>query len=341
MSTQEINRVEAEVQEWREREERFLKNFHFDMSTNKALLRKQSRDYDRIIVKYRNTKDPEERLTLLALKQERKHIEKQAYPNRFVRAFRQLFIDPIERHLFEQDNKRLEQANQQNILRQLRQLSMSEHYPEVEKRMKNGEREFSVPVSYQINEYERMDHDLVFKRNNFGEYNLISNKVRLQNETNSAMSRQQTFELSDGTTVNAKEIYNLLKGRAVQKDGKWIKFDLNDRDTKGNYRVKEFPKSYGFSVEGSLKELPIEEMKNKTSKDKILDDLKKGERTKVSIGGKKYYAETDPQFKTVNLFDENSQKISKSELLGKKSAQEKRINQDFKNRVTRTVGVRI
>lgn len=340
MGTENNNRVEAEVMNWRQKEDRFQKIFSFDMSSNKGLRREQLREYDRIAVKYRNTKDPDERLTLMALKQERRHIEKKAYTNRFVRIFRKIFINPIRRFRMAQENKKMEQSNRENISRQLRRMGMGEHTQKVEKRMKNGEKEFTVPVSYQVNANERMDHNLVIKQNSAGEYKMESNNVRLKNETDPKMNRQQTFKFNNGMTTNTEENYNLMHGRAVHKNGKWVKLDLNDKDTEGNYRVKEFNQSYGYDVEKSLKELPIKEMNNKQEREKLIADLKNGKQSQVTIGNKKYNVEANPQFKTVNIYDENSQKMSKAEVQGKKSMKEHLAQDDFKTKVAKKNGIK-
>ncbi len=341
MSTEHNNRVEAEVMRWRQREERFRNTFSAEMSSNKGLRRKQLEEYNRIAVKYRNTKDPDERIALAVLKHERKHIEKQAYTNRFIRTFRKVFVNPIKRYFLAREQKRLEQSNQRNIWLQLQQMGMSEHYAKVVKKMKTGELEFSVPVSHQINEKERMDHMLSFKQKNSGEYVLDSNQVGLNNEADSKMNRQQIFRLDEGTAVNAEESYNLLNGRAVQKDGKWIKLDLNDKDTKGNYQIREFNQSYGYDVEKSLEGLNIKEMKNQTERDKLVADLKRGKRCQVVIGNRKYEVEANPQFRTVNIYDENSQRVSNAEVQGKRTMKEHLAQDDFKPKVAKRNGVRV
>lgn len=341
MENQKSNRVELAVQEWKEKENRFKKIFSFDMSSNKALLREKLRDYKQIGIRFRDTSDPDERLALIALKQERKHIEKRAYPNRFIRLFRKVFVNPIRNFMIRRQQKQLQLNNHLSVSDQLRSVGMSEHMDTVAKRMGNGERKFSVPVSYYINEDKRIDNNLLFEQNGLGEYKLVSNNVRLNNETSPNLNRQQTFKLEDGMNVDAVQSYNLLEGRSVNKDGKWITLDLNDKDTDGNFRVKEFPQYYGYEVQKALGEFPISEMKSAPERNKLIQDLKDGKRREVTINDRKYFVEANPQFRTINIYDEKSQRLSQSELQGKKTLAQHQSQKHVASKTRRRNGARV
>lgn len=319
MENEKNNRVEAALLIWKEKEDRFKKIFSFDMSSNKALLREKLRDFKEIGIRFRDTTDPEERLTLIALKQERRQIERRAYPNRFIRLFRKVFVNPIRNFMIRRQQKQLQLNNHLSVSDQLRSVGMSEHMSTVAKRMRNGESEFSVPVSYYINEDKRVENNLFFEQNGLGEYKLVSNNVRLKNELAPDLSRQQNFRLEDGMRVDAVQSYNLLEGRSVHKDGKWITLDLNDKDNDGNFRIKEFPQAYGYDVQKALSELPISEMKSGPERNKLVQDLKDGKRREVIINDRKCFVEANPQFRTINIYDEKSQRLSQAELQGKKT----------------------
>jgi len=78
MNNSLVNRVEAELNQWRSREERFSKLFSFSLSNNRALLKEKLDYYDRIAAKYKGTQDLDERFALRVLRQERNRIEKAA-----------------------------------------------------------------------------------------------------------------------------------------------------------------------------------------------------------------------------------------------------------------------
>lgn len=117
--------------------------------------------------------------------------------------------------------------------------------------------------------------------------------------------------------------YQLLKGRAIQKEDRWIQLDFNDKDAQGNYRVKEFHSSFGYDLLKVLQDLPIKELQEKDTANQLLDRLKQGSREAVSFlrDGRayRYYIEANPQFKSVNIYDEHSKKITLSMAMGNKT----------------------
>jgi len=113
MNNSLINRVEAELNQWRSREERLSKLFSFNLSTNKALLKEKLEYYDRIAAKYKGTQDLDERFALRMLRQERNRIEKQLYPNLLIRLLRRLLVAPVkEQIIIRQDNRKTEENSQ-------------------------------------------------------------------------------------------------------------------------------------------------------------------------------------------------------------------------------------
>lgn len=335
----ENNRVEAELLRLREKDERFNKIFSFEISTNKALQRERLRDYERIIAKFGNTLDPSERSTIRLLKSERRRLEKAGYPNRLVRWFKKIFINPVRRISLGRYYRKLEKANQVALFNQLNKIGLGEYYHKVEKVMKTGEGNFTIPISRHMKENEWMDHNLFFERNSSGEYNLVADKVRLIDESEPKKTSQQTFSVGDGTLVDEQEGYNLLNGRAVQKDGKWMMLDLNDRDTEGNYRIKEINSS--FDLEESLRNLKMKEWVDKALREKLVADVKKGNRPQVTIGNKRYFVDANPQFKKMNIYDSKSQRLSVAELQSKRAVNQRQTQNNVKTKVPKSGGLRM
>lgn len=67
-----------------------------------------------------------------------------------------------------------------------------------------------------------------------GQYQFEGYKTYLQNESKPEESRQQYFNMKDGQYVDTTQAYNLLAGRAIQKEGSWMQHDLNDKDPNDN-----------------------------------------------------------------------------------------------------------
>ena len=162
-----INRVETELNQWRSREERFSKLFSFSLSSNKALLKEKLQYYDHIAAKYKGTQDMDERFALRMLQQERSKIEKQLYPNPVIRLLRRLLVAPVkEQIVIRQDNRKTEQ-NSQSLYQQVQRAGFTNLAAKIDEQIKQGQQQFSLPVSYYINDKERLDHQLSFIKETF------------------------------------------------------------------------------------------------------------------------------------------------------------------------------
>ncbi len=319
-----INRVETALAQWRSREERFSKLFSFSLNTNRALLKEKLNYYDRIVAKYKGTHDLEERFALKFLKQERNLIEKNLYPDLVTRLIRRLVVVPVREQIaIKQDNKRAEE-NSQSLHQQVQRAGFNGLSAKIEEQIKEDQQQFSIPVSYYLNDKERLDHQLLFIKDQSGLPRFEGYKTTLYDESKPGEKRQQYFSARNGYEVNATEAYNLLAGRCVQKSDTWVKLDLNDKDQKGNFRIKEFHPEYGYDLERDLRQLPLVELLIKEDTERLTKDLKSGNR--VSVGfikdgkEKRYYIEANPQFKSLNIYDEHSRKISLNTALGNKTA---------------------
>ncbi len=319
------NRVEADLNRWRSREERFNKLFSFRLSSNKAMLKEKLEYFDRIAAKYRGTPNLEERFVLVMLREERRQMEKQIYPNLLARLLRKILITPAKRrNVIRQDNKKTRE-NSRALHQQMQRTGFPDLSAKIDKQIRQGKQQFSIPVSYYLNDKERLDHQLSFVKDQSGLYQFEGYMATLYNESKPDEKRRQYFNLGNGQEVNTTEAYNLLSGRSVQIAGTWLQLDFNDKDTQGNYRIKQFHSGYGYDLEKSLGQLPLKELLNKDEADKLQAALKKGNRMSVSFikDGKeqRFYIEANPRFKSVNIYDEHSRKITLHTALGKKTSE--------------------
>jgi hypothetical protein len=133
--------------------------------------------------------------------------------------------------------------------------------------------------------------------------------------------------------VTAKEAYNLLEGRSVEKKynhqekiseniykpikdstyNQWLKIDFNDADEKGNFKMKSFGEKWGFDLEKKVAELPIKQLQNADDKTDLLNSLKKGNIQSVTFeqAGKteNRYVEANPRARSINVYDSKMQLI--------------------------------
>ncbi|MBS1735566.1 MAG: hypothetical protein JSS98_03070 [Bacteroidetes bacterium] len=344
-----INRVETELNQWRSREERFSKLFSFSLSSNKALLKEKLQYYDRIAAKYKGTGNIDERFALGMLKQERNRIEKQLYPNLLIRLLRRLLVVPVKEHIvIRQDNRKIEQ-NSQSLHQQVRRAGFTNLAAKIEEQIKQGQQQFSIPVSYYINDKERLNHQLSFVKDQSGTYHFEGYKTNLYNESKPNEQRQQYFNMKNGYEINTTEAYNLLAGRAIKKNGTWKQLDFNDKDANGNFRMKEFHSGYGYNLQKILQQLPLKELLNESEANKLHDALKNGNRVAVSFikngNEQRYYIEANPQFKSVNIYDEHSRKITLNTALGNKTMDAikltRKVNERNEQSQAKKTGMRI
>lgn len=320
-----VNRVENELNQWRSREERFSKLFSFSLSSNKALLTEKLDYYEGISAKYKGTSDLDERFALRALRQERLQMEKQLYPNFLIRMLRRLFVSPVKEQIAIRTDSRNTQQNKQSLQMELQEVGFSNLSTKLEEQIKQGQPQFSIPVSHYVNEKERLEHQLSFSKDHTGQYQFDGFKAKLYNEVKTEDKREHYFGKNEGVVMDTGLAYQLLQGRSIQKEGKWLQLDLNDNDAQGNYRIKEFHNAYGFDLEKTLNQLPLKELQDKNAAYRLSEELKKGSRQAVSFikDGKeqRYYIEANPQFKSVNIYDEHSRKITLATAVGSKTAE--------------------
>lgn len=318
-----INRVEMELNQWRSREERFSKLFNFSLSNNRSLIKEKLHHYERIGTKYKGSKNIEERFALQMLKQEKDKILKQLYPNLLVRLIRKLVVAPLIDQIAVRKDVKEEQKNNQALCDQVQRIGFIDLSNQIDQQIKQGHQQFTIPVSYYVNEKERLDHELSFVKDQSGQYQFEGYKASLHNELKPEENRNQYFKVQEGNSLNTIQAYNLLAGRAVQKEKTWIQLDLNDKDASGNHRIKEFHSGYGYDLEKAVQQIPLKELSNKTQADKLKDDLKQGNRLPVTLikngNEHRFYIEANPQFKSVNIYDEHSRKITLSTALGNKT----------------------
>ena len=155
----------------------------------------------------------------------------------------------------------------------------------------------------------------------------------------------QTFYMGKDNNFTLKEGYNLLEGRAVNKDlvnkgqekyNAWVQLDFKQTDDKGNFKLKQFHENYGFDLRKALESHPIKELKTPEDLSRLTESLKKGNRQSVTFelegGEQKRYIEASPQFKNLNVYDSNQMRTS--EIQSKSQSHSENQNKSQKQEKT-------
>jgi hypothetical protein len=175
-------------------------------------------------------------------------------------------------------------------------------------------------------------------------YFFNSYKVELQKE-NLKEALEQTFYINKGSNITMKEAYNLMEGRSVNKDltnkegelyNSWLQMDFKQNDAAGNFKLNQYHQNYGYDLEATLAKHSIKELEKPKYKEDLMDSLKKGNlqsATFLKDGNEvKQYIEASPQFKTINLYDINLQRIDNRHSKEEKQSetQQTLVKQDSK-----------
>ncbi|MEJ7737000.1 MAG: hypothetical protein WKF97_06200 [Chitinophagaceae bacterium] len=159
---------------------------------------------------------------------------------------------------------------------------------------------------------------------------------------NSNEKLAQTFYINKGNNVTLKEAYNLMNGRAINKDltnkegqiyNAWIQMDFKQPDKDGNFQMKQYHSNYGYDLEKELAKHPIKELTNEQDKTRLIESINKGNRQSVTFSkdgnDQRMYIEANPRFKAVNVYDSNFRRVH-SQSLKEKSTPEQSVKQDAK-----------
>lgn len=169
---------------------------------------------------------------------------------------------------------------------------------------------------------DKVDYKLDFKKSDQTDMYFFNRYQATLKGEDPSQDKSQTFYVTKNSGMTAKEAYNLLSGRSVNKDltnkegqpfNAWLQLDFKEKDKNDNFKVKQYHSGYGYDLEAVLNRYPIKELSSDDDRLKIIRSLEKGNVHQVTFlkEGKedKMHIEANPQFKTLNLYDVKMQKV--------------------------------
>lgn len=324
------NRVENEINQWMFKEEKLKNLFKRSPIVERSCAKEKLKFYQMLLFKYKKTKILYELMALQFVKNEIKSLVRKIYPNKFERllyeAYNAIYIERINnsQYLKQQEN------NKKSLEYQLSESGFHDSYSKVLELMKQEQSQFSVPVSYYISEKEKIDHSLYFLKQPEGGYKFDGFRSILENYSTPYFRSTHYFKYEKSESFNVDQAYNLLLGRAVFKNNSWKQFNLNDKDLSDNYRVKEFPQAYGYNIEKKLKDLPLN-ISDQVEFSSLVASLKDGERKEAVVlkdsKEQKIFIEANPQYKSLNIYNENLKKIRLNDILENKKSEDVKLHE--------------
>lgn len=185
----------------------------------------------------------------------------------------------------------------------------------------SGKPEFQINT---VNEYGRnkVDYKLDFRKSDQSDMYFFNKYSATFKPEGDSAERSQTFYIKKNSGITAKEAYNLLNGRSVNKDltnaegqpyNAWLQIDFAQKDDKGNHKFKMFSNGYGYELEKELAKHPIKELNEPVTKERLMQSLERGNLHQVTFTKadkeEKMFIEANPQFKTLNVFDDRLKKV--------------------------------
>ncbi|PZU80274.1 MAG: hypothetical protein DI528_22640 [Shinella sp.] len=215
---------------------------------------------------------------------------------------------------------------------------------DLENKIKEQPAEFKLSMVGEFNKgdtKEKMNYSLDFRKSDQTDMYFFNRYQATLKNDDPSKDVTQTFYITKNSGITAKEAYNLLSGRAVNKDlnnkegqpyNAWLQLDFQEKDKNDNYKVKQYHAGYGYDLEMVMAKYPIKEQLNAEEKTKLMKSLEKGNLTQVTFaregGEDKMYVAANPQYKNLDLYNAKMEKqfqgIEKKEKSGEDKSQEKK-----------------
>ncbi|HVW94391.1 MAG TPA: hypothetical protein VHA56_00315 [Mucilaginibacter sp.] len=164
---------------------------------------------------------------------------------------------------------------------------------------------------------DNVEYTLHFRKSDTTDMYFFNRYEATLKNSEEAFNRSQSFHIRNGNNITAQEAFNLVAGRAVNKElftgngdryEAWLKLDFSQKDKYGNYEVTQFHQNYGYDLDKALSKFPIRELADADQKGQLTASLKKGNLQQVTmqVEGKdtKMFIEANPRFRTLNIRDE-------------------------------------
>ena len=195
---------------------------------------------------------------------------------------------------------------------------------ELENQIKQQPAEFNLSLQGEFKKdgvTEKVDYKLDFKKSDQTDMYFFNRyHATLKNE-DATQEKSHTFYVNKNSGITAKEAFNMLSGRAVNKDltnkegqpyNAWVQLDFSEKDKNDNFKMKQFTQGYGYDLESTVNKYPIKELGNSDDKEKLIKALEKGNLQPVTFikegREEKMFVAANPQYKTLDLYDAKMQK---------------------------------
>lgn len=195
---------------------------------------------------------------------------------------------------------------------------------ELENRIKEQKPNFQLSVEGEFAKggtKEKVGFVLDFKKSDQSDMYFFNRYQATLKKDDPAQEKTQTFYITKNAGITAKEAYNLLDGRAVNKNlltadekpyNAWLQLEFAEKDKHDNFKVKQYHQGYGYDLESTLKRYPIKELGTDDDKGKLMKSLEKGNIQQVTFtkegNDERMFIAANPQYKSIDLYNSKMEK---------------------------------
>ena len=187
--------------------------------------------------------------------------------------------------------KIMNEQNVEYLKNNIKYLGFSDSvFPELMKNIENRFPEFTLTHSRDYGT-EKLEAKLHFSKSQTSDMYFANNYLATLTKANQEKVSQMIY-LEKGNGLTQKESYNLLSGRSVNTDLKnregekynaWIKLDFSVKEPNGNYKLNQFHEAYKYDLTATLQKYHINELKDDTQKERLIQSLQRGNKQQVSF----------------------------------------------------------
>jgi hypothetical protein len=241
------------------------------------------------------------------------------------------------------------QKNLDYINNQIKYLGFGEGFNKALKEaMDSGNEKIDFPISREFfspgkqEQKQEVDFTLHFAKGKESNMYFLNSYSAQLNSLTSEMNQEQKFYLNKGKGFTAKETFNLLSDRAVNKDmankegenyNAWVKLKPAEDNGK-NRDFQIFNENYGFDLKETLSKYPIKEMESPETAERLMNSLKKGNVQAVTFSqnGEETpkLISANPQFKNLHVYNHDGTVMFHNNIVFNKTHDGQKQNEDIK-----------
>ena len=231
------------------------------------------------------------------------------------------------------DKETYQQMNLDYLANQIKYLGFGEGLQEsLSKKMSELKETIDMPVTLSFfvpgSPLKKQDVDFSLHLNKGKESNMYflnsySAQLKGLPEEN---NESQRFYINKGKGITAKEAFNLLSDRTINKDftnkegvsyNAWVKLKPDEANSeKGNRDFQMYSENYGFDLGKTLSKYPIKEMESPEAAERLVNSLK--------------FISANPQFKNLSVYNHDGSVMFHNNIVFNKSNDIQKQDTDVK-----------